>query len=239
GEIAGVAGLDASAGVAQFGGDAVRGLGEGGELDAPVHGDAGGAQTVFEQALMCVLGIDQYVGVRADAGAHGTEGRVGDAAAGDPEIGGFDLAAGGDHGGGEVHLGVELEGAGLHAESAGVGGGGGQPVHDAHLDAEPVEPQRQHQAGGSGAGDENFARRFGERHRFFLIRVSAHPGAKDGGLFRGGVGGGGEGVLDLASGGERDRGGLFGRGSAAEAEGHGIAGLAQGQDAIEGDLGNG
>ena len=55
----------------------------------------------------------------------------------------------------EAELRVELERAGLHGESARVGGGVGILVDDADANAEAREPEREDEAGGARAGDED------------------------------------------------------------------------------------
>ncbi|MOA28833.1 hypothetical protein D3C78_1498060 [compost metagenome] len=64
------------------------------------------------------------------------------------------------HGGVEIELAVQLQGARMHHHGARSRARPAGLVDDAHRNPLPGEPERKHQPGGAGADDENVVWRF-------------------------------------------------------------------------------
>ena len=94
-----------------------------------------------QQPLVLVLGVDQHVGIGADAAPHLPERNPGHPLAPDPEVRHLQGEPGRDHLVGEAKLPVELKRPGLDAHRAGGGAGLERPVDDAQGDAAAGEPQ--------------------------------------------------------------------------------------------------
>ena len=108
---------------------------------------------------MLVLGKDLQEGVWRQVGADLRERDACPPIALDPEADGGNLVPVGEHEIGEIELAIEFEGPRMNGEGAGGRAGLGGLVDDAHLDPELGQPQRQNQAGRSGADNKDIAAR--------------------------------------------------------------------------------
>src|SRR5690348_2764334 len=112
---------------------------------------------------MLVLGKGVKERIRRDAGADILEGDTRLLPALHPEIDGWNLVAAADDGVAEVELAIELEGPRVNGECAGGGAGSGGLVDDSDLYSKLRQPERKHEAGGTGADDKDIA----ASHDFF------------------------------------------------------------------------
>ena len=135
--------------------DAIAFFFEGKEFGLALDAEAELGELGDEETLVFVLGKNQGVRIRAEAGAEFAEDRAGGVVAGDPEIHGDGLMTAGDDGVGEAELAIKFEGASLHREGARGGAGFGGFVDEAHAHAEAREPEGQDETGGTGADHED------------------------------------------------------------------------------------
>ena len=108
---------------------------------------------------MLVLREDFKKGVRGQVRANGLEGKARLRFAFHPEVDRWNFMAPRHDGAGQIELAVELERPRLNRQSALGGAGLRRLVHDAHLDAELGQPERQNKARGPRANNQNIATR--------------------------------------------------------------------------------
>src|SRR5207302_2091951 len=113
-------------------------------------------EALDQEPLMLVLRVDEPVRIWTPACAQGSELEVRDLPRSGPEVRCRKHETRFDHLAGETELAIELQRPRLHRQSARGGPGLGRLVDDANPDAEASEPQREHEAGRTGADDENF-----------------------------------------------------------------------------------
>src|ERR1700722_208914 len=113
---------------------------------------------------MLVLGKDLQEGKGRQIGAALLDGDARPRLAFDPKSDGGNLVTAGTHEIGEVELAIELEGPRMHGQGAGGRAGLGGLVDDADPDPELGQPERQDQAGRSGADNQYVA-----AHHSFLL----------------------------------------------------------------------
>ena len=113
-------------------------------------------ETLDQEPLVFVLRVDEAVRIRALALAECAELDVRHLLRPGPEIRPRKLEAGLDHLAGETELAIELQRPRLDRQSAGGRPGLGRPVDDADPDAQPGEPESEHEARRTGADDEDF-----------------------------------------------------------------------------------
>ena len=142
-----------------------RGLFESHHLALSFDVDAGLVEAVDQHAFVFVLRKDQHVRERTDARSDIAECRAGHLSARRPEIDRGHRTSTGDDGVGKADLAVPLESPGVHGQRAGRRARLRRLVDDAHANAQPCEPQGQHQPCGPGANDEDF----GIAHRRYSI----------------------------------------------------------------------
>ena len=108
-----------------------------------------------EEGFLPVLGEDQHEGKGAFALADVAERHARRVPAAFPQVDRRELDAVRDRLVGNPELAVELERARVHHERAGGRAGRIRLVDDAHVNARPLEPEREHEARGAGADDQH------------------------------------------------------------------------------------
>src|SRR5207249_10098622 len=109
-----------------------------------------------QEALVLVLRVDEPVRKGAPARAQAAEVEVRGSSASGPEICCGEHQARFDHFVGDTELAVELQRPRLNRQRTRSGPWFGRFVDDADPDAEPGEPESEHQTGRAGADDEDF-----------------------------------------------------------------------------------
>ena len=130
-------------------------LGEIDEGHRPLDLDAGPPEVLDQEPLVAVLRADEHEGERAQAPSHVPEHGAGHLAAADPHVHGREGKALGQERVGQSHLPIELERARVHDQGARRRARLRRGVDDAHAHAAADEAQGEHEAGGTGAADED------------------------------------------------------------------------------------
>ena len=104
---------------------------------------------------MSVLRKDEREGVWSQSFSDALEGNARNPVPTRPQIEFLDLDSARDDCVVKPNLVIELQRARLHGERAGSGAGLRGLVDDSHLDAELRQPEREHEAGRPGAGDQD------------------------------------------------------------------------------------
>ena len=155
GKIAGLAPFLAAGRVAKPRPHAVRRLIEADELAQPVDLHTAFGQPIDQQSLVFVLGQEEDVGIRTEAGAHLPEDGARLSLAADPDIGRERLQSALDDGVRDSYLVVELEGTCVDRERARRRTRRRRLVDDSYAHAEARQPQGQYEARRTGADDEH------------------------------------------------------------------------------------
>jgi hypothetical protein len=125
------------------------------QLSLSLDVDVGLGQAIDQQTLVFVLGKDQRIRKRTDGGAHVAQDGVRHRLAGRPQIDGSHRPPTGDDGVSEADLAVQFERACLHRQGARRRSRFRRLVDDSHAQAQPGQPQGQHQARRSCPHDED------------------------------------------------------------------------------------
>jgi len=116
------------------------------------------AQSLDQQFFMGVLRKDERERVWSHSFSGALQWNLCGSVATRPEIEILDLDSARDDGVIESNLVIELQGTRLHRERARSGTGLRSLVDEPNLDAESGQPEREDEAGGPGAGDQNLGR---------------------------------------------------------------------------------
>jgi hypothetical protein len=116
--------------------------------------DPGVRQSIDQQPFVLVLRVDQRIGKWTDPGAHGAQYGMRHLLAGDPKIHREHGSPAIDHGVGETDLPIQLERTRLDGQCARRRSGFRGLVDDPHVDAQPRQPQGQHQPCRAGTDDQ-------------------------------------------------------------------------------------
>src|SRR5450755_3442407 len=139
----------------EFSDDAVTDVVKAKELGLALDFDAGAAKVLDEQSFVLFLWKDERTRERAQTLSDVAQRDAGLVLAPNPEINLRNLQPFFDDLLGDSELGIELKGPRLHGQSTGRRSRFRCLVDDAYADSKALEPQRQNQAGGSGADDEH------------------------------------------------------------------------------------
>ncbi|GAB3784108.1 hypothetical protein GCM10028797_12620 [Dyella agri] len=155
GKIGRMAGCLRAIGQPERGAHAVMRLVKCEQLGLTLHRHSQCLQPFDQQSLVGVLRKDQPERKRAKALADLPERHPCGLAASDPQIDAGNLDATADNRIGQADLPVKLQRARLHRQGARGASCFGGLVDDPYGNAEPGQPQRQHEAGRTGAGDQH------------------------------------------------------------------------------------
>lgn len=155
GEIRRFAGFLSAVGHSKTRDDTVAALVERNELHRSLDCNAEAAQTLDQQPLVLVLRKNDHVRKRADADSNSAEVDVSNLPTFSPQIDGGELESALNDSVGKTDLSIELERSRVDDERTRCRAGLGHFINDAHTNPQSREPQSKHEAGGSGAGDQD------------------------------------------------------------------------------------
>ena len=125
------------------------------ELGTALHRHSQQIEPFDQHALVSVLREDKREGERGQLLAHAIQGQPCDLGALNPEVRPRNLDAAVDERVGHPKLAVELQRASRDGQGTRGGSRLSGLVEDPHGDAEPGQPEREHETGGAGAGDQD------------------------------------------------------------------------------------